>query len=135
MSESKSRLEKVNYMFERALETAQDSPMDLINLLASDAKFVWRSRGDLLEPRNPEQVRGKASGDTGGGLRVSLGTVLGQDADPVGLGPGARCDLTQLFAPGRLDRSSRIQGGAPPRSMDRPARSQRPTCAAERVFI
>ena len=49
MSESKSRLEKVNYMFERALETAQDSPMDLINLLASDAKFVWRSRGDGVE--------------------------------------------------------------------------------------
>jgi len=49
MSESKSRLDKVHYMFERALETAQDSPIDLINLLASDAKFVWQSRGDGVE--------------------------------------------------------------------------------------
>jgi len=49
MSESKSKLDKVHYMFERALETAQDSPADLINLLALDAKFVWQSRGDGVE--------------------------------------------------------------------------------------
>jgi len=49
MSKSKSRLEKVNYMFERSLETVPDSPMDLINLLAADAKYVWLSREEGVE--------------------------------------------------------------------------------------
>ena len=49
MSESKSKLEKVNYMFERSLEVVPDSPIDLINLLASDAKYVWLRRDDGVE--------------------------------------------------------------------------------------
>jgi len=49
MSESKSKLEKVSYMFKRSLETVPDSPIDLINLLALDAKHVWLGREDGVE--------------------------------------------------------------------------------------
>jgi len=41
MSESKSRLEKVNYMFERSLETVPDSPIDIMQILAFNATCKW----------------------------------------------------------------------------------------------
>ncbi len=56
MSESKSKLEKVNYMFERSLETVPDSPIDLINLLAADAKYVWLSREDGVEDITQQEL-------------------------------------------------------------------------------
>jgi len=41
MREGKSRLEKVNYMFERSLGTVPDSPIDIIQILAFKATCSW----------------------------------------------------------------------------------------------
>jgi len=52
MSESKSRLEKIKYIFEMALSKTPDSPIDIIQVLAFNATCKW----SLMVINNGEDI-------------------------------------------------------------------------------